>query len=59
MTCQQLIESMASKGYWSSPNGQTPAQTLYAAIAREIKEKGKASRFVKTERGKFAASAGN
>ena len=41
---------MAAKGYWSSPNGQTPAATLYSAILREINVKGKESRFKKTER---------
>jgi hypothetical protein len=30
---------------------------LYAAIMREVKTKGKDARFVKTERGKFAANA--
>ncbi|MCS6954614.1 MAG: winged helix-turn-helix domain-containing protein [Bryobacteraceae bacterium] len=54
MTCRELIEAMAAKGYWSSPNGKTPAQTLYAAILREITTKGKDARFTKTERGKFA-----
>jgi hypothetical protein len=29
MTCQELIDAMAAKGYWTSPNGKTPAQTLY------------------------------
>jgi HB1, ASXL, restriction endonuclease HTH domain len=54
MTSGELIEAMAKKGYWSSPNGQTPAATIYAAMIREIGKKGKASRFAKTERGKFA-----
>jgi hypothetical protein len=53
MTTKEMIEAMAAKGYWSSPNGQTPAATLYSAILREIKAKGKDSRFVKTEKGKF------
>ena len=53
MTSGELIEAMAKKGYWSSPNGQTPAATLYAAIIREIGKKGKESRFAKSERGKF------
>jgi hypothetical protein len=53
MTSGELIEAMAKKGYWSSPNGQTPAATLYAAMIREIGKKGKESRFAKTERGKF------
>jgi HB1, ASXL, restriction endonuclease HTH domain len=54
MTSGELIEAMAKKGLWSSPNGQTPGATLYAAIIREIGKKGKASRFTKAERGKFA-----
>ena len=53
MTTKEMIEAMAAKGYWSSPNGQTPAATLYSAILREIKTKGKEARFVKTEKGKF------
>ena len=53
MTCPEMIEAMTAKRYWSSPKGLTPAATLYSAILREIKGKGKESRFVKTERGKF------
>jgi hypothetical protein len=52
MTCQEMIEAMAAKGYWSSPGGKTPAATLYSAILREL-GKGDQSRFAKTERGKF------
>ena len=47
---------MSRKKYWTSPNGATPHATLYAAIAREIKVKGKDARFVKTERGKFGSA---
>jgi hypothetical protein len=54
MTCREIVEAMASKGYWTSPGGATPWSTLNAAIAREIKVKGADSRFVKSERGKFA-----
>jgi hypothetical protein len=54
MTCQEMIDAMAAKTYWSSPNGKTPSATLYAAILREITTKAKESRFTKTERGKFA-----
>src|SRR5262245_36064871 len=53
MTSGELIEAMAKRGLWSSPNGQTPAATLYAAMIREINKKGKESRFAKAERGKF------
>ena len=56
-SCPELIEQMAAKGYWTSPKGKTPSSTLYAAIMREVKTKGKDARFVKTERGKFAANA--
>ena len=51
MTTKEMIEAMAAKGYWSSPNGQTPAATLYSAILREIKTKGKEARFEKSEKG--------
>ena len=54
MSCGALIAAMAAKGYWTSPAGKTPSSTLYAAIAREIKTKGGAARFRKSERGKFA-----
>lgn len=58
MTCQELIAEMAAKGYWISPGGKTPAATLYSAMLREITSKGANSRFIKTERGKFARNAG-
>jgi hypothetical protein len=57
MNCPELIELMTKKGLWTSPNGLTPAATLYAAILREIKVKGAEARFVKTERGKFSVKA--
>ena len=56
MTTKAMIEAMATKGLWSSPNGQTPAATLYSAILREIKTKGKEARFKKSDRGLFAAT---
>jgi hypothetical protein len=57
MTTGEMIATMAEKGYWSSPGGKTPAATLYSAILRELSTKGDQSRFVKTERGKFALKA--
>jgi hypothetical protein len=54
MTCREIVEAMATKGYWTSPGGATPWGTLSAAIAREIKVKGADSRFVKAAPGKFA-----
>jgi hypothetical protein len=55
MTAPELIASMAEQGLWTSPNGKTPANTLYAAILREINTKGGEARFRKSGRGKFAA----
>lgn len=55
MTTKEMIEAMAAKGLWTSPNGATPDRTLYSAITREINEKKGEARFVKVERGKFAA----
>lgn len=46
---------MFRQGLWTSPGGKTPHATLYSAILREITAKGDESRFMKTERGKFAA----
>jgi HB1, ASXL, restriction endonuclease HTH domain len=53
MNCQELIDAMAGKGYWTSPAGKTPAATLYSALLREVTTKGDQARFTKTERGKF------
>jgi hypothetical protein len=57
MNCKDLIEAMDKQGLWSSPGGKTPHATLYSAIIREIALKGKDSRFVKKDRGQFAAKA--
>jgi hypothetical protein len=55
MSCPELIAQMAAKGYWTSPKGKTPSSTLYAAMMREVQQKGKESRFVKTGPGRFAS----
>lgn len=57
LNTKQMIEAMAEKGYWTSPGGKTPHATLYSAILREINGKGSESRFVKSERGKFARAS--
>ncbi len=57
MNTREMIETLAAKKLWTSPGGKTPHATLYSAILREINEKGKDARFVKTERGKFTAKA--
>ena len=56
MNCKEMIEAMATKGYWTTPGGKTPHATLYSSIAREIRDKGKESRFKKGDRGKFAST---
>jgi hypothetical protein len=53
MTCADMIEAMTRKNLWSSPNGKTPANTLYAAIGRLVKTKGKQSPFRKADKGQF------
>lgn len=54
MTAKDMISLMETKGLWKSPGGKTPDATLYAAIIREIANKGKDARFKKTDRGLFA-----
>jgi hypothetical protein len=58
MNAKSLTDTMAAKGYWTSPGGQTPHATLFAAISREIKVKGAESRFVKVDRRQFALNDG-
>ena len=53
MRCKHIVELAVDRGLWTLGTGRTPANTLYAAILREIKTKGDESRFVKVERGKF------
>jgi hypothetical protein len=53
MSCPELIEAMAAKGYWKSPGGKTPEATLYAALTREITTKKAQSRFEKCAPGRF------
>jgi hypothetical protein len=54
MNCQQLVEAMAKRKLWVSPKGKTPHLTLSAALQREVKTKGEASRFVKAGPGLYA-----
>jgi len=56
MTAKEMVEAAEAKGYWKSPGGKTPHATIVSAIIREIAKKGDASRFAKTERGKFTRS---
>ena len=57
MNAKEMIEAMAAKALWTSPGGKTPHATLYSAVIREIALKGKDARFVKADRGKFAAKS--
>ncbi|HUU68737.1 MAG TPA: winged helix-turn-helix domain-containing protein, partial [Planctomycetota bacterium] len=54
MNCHELVKLATERGLWQPRAGKTPAASLYAAIFREIKQRGEASRFRKTDRGKFA-----
>ncbi len=55
MRCKDIVDLAVTRGLWSPRNGgKTPANTLHAAIQREINTKGDDSRFVKADRGKFA-----
>ncbi len=54
MRAQELITEMAEQDLWKSPGGKTPHATLYAAMMREERDKGGASRFRKVDRGQFA-----
>ena len=54
MRAQELITVMAEQNLWKSPGGKTPHATLYAAMTREERDKGSASRFRKVDRGQFS-----
>jgi len=55
MRCKDIVHLAIHRDLWAPHNGgKTPANSLHAAIQREIKTKGTASRFLKAERGKFA-----
>jgi len=57
MRCKDIVDLAVARGLWTPGEGKTPSNTLYASILREIKTKGESSRFVKTERGKFALAS--
>jgi len=57
MRCKDIVDLAVARGLWTPGDGKTPSNTLYASILREIKTKGETSRFVKTERGKFALAS--
>lgn len=55
MRIRDITKTAMDNGWWKS-GGKTPWATLAAAIGREIKDKGKQSRFKKTDRGLFIAA---
>lgn len=52
MQCGEMVKIMVDSGTWKT-SGKTPASTIYAAIVREIADKGPSSRFIKVARGQF------
>jgi hypothetical protein len=56
MNAKEIFAVITERQLWTSPNGRTPCATLAAALLRETVNKGIASRFVKSERGKFASN---
>lgn len=59
LSTKQIVTQAIERKLWTPGAGKTPEATLYAAIAREIKNKGDLSRFVKVERGKFTLAPGS
>ncbi len=57
MGCKDLVEQAIAAKLWS-PGGKTPAATMYAALHREIQQKGKQARFEKVARGRFQLRKG-
>jgi hypothetical protein len=55
MNAQDLVARILERGLWKT-EGKTPAATIYAAMIREVRAKGSASRFQKVDRGRFAAA---
>jgi len=53
MDTKAIVEKVLATGRWST-KGKTPEATLYSAILRECRGKGKRSRFRKVGRGRFA-----
>jgi len=56
MNTKEMVEKMLADGLWKT-GGRTPAATIYAAILRQVRAKGKDARFRKTDHGQFQATA--
>ena len=57
LSCKDIIEKAIAENLWQPKSGKTPANTLHAAICKEIKTKEKDSRFAKAGRGLFVHSS--
>jgi hypothetical protein len=57
MRCQELVDAAIAQSLWAPRSGKTPANTLHAAITREIATRGSDSRFTKADRGRFKQNA--
>ncbi len=57
LRAKEIVRLAAEAGYWHS-DAKTPHATVYAAILREIREKGTDARFTKAAPGKFRATGG-
>ena len=55
MKAKAIWQAIAERDLYST-SGKTPYATIAAAVMREVAEKGKKARFVKTGRGLFAAN---
>lgn len=58
MQAKAIVDAVARRGLWKPGAGKTPHATLFAAMTREIADKGKDARFRKAERGQFVAEKG-
>jgi len=56
MRAKDIVDAMLEQKLWTT-NGATPHATIYAAMIREIQQKGAESRFKKVERGRFTLTA--
>lgn len=52
LRCREIVDRMLDQKLWTT-KGSTPHATIYAAIIREIANKGAESRFKKIDRGLF------
>ena len=56
LNVKEMMDRILAQDLWQS-DGQTPHATIYAAIIREIAQKGEGARFRKAERGKFTLAS--